>query len=172
MQDGLISEISSHDHLIKSSDGLYSSLVSLQRTTAHLPEGETSSGTVQLGISNSVNSRFSAASPNSSDRSIALASPEENADDSTRMPRLLVPSFRRLLQLNAPEWRQRCWAAPVSAIQPTYSYVLGSITAPSLPSPHKNTFYTCSRRRKPGPVESASGSHGLPAPEWLSPRVS
>ncbi|KAG6474712.1 hypothetical protein ZIOFF_068650 [Zingiber officinale] len=129
VQDDHISEISSHDHLINLSDSLYSSLVSLYRTTTHLPEGETSSVTVQLGISSSVNSRFSAASPNSSDRSIALASPEENADDSTGMPRLPVPSFRRLLELNAPEWRQRYWAALVSAIQPTYSYVLGSITA-------------------------------------------
>ncbi|KAG6472916.1 hypothetical protein ZIOFF_070394 [Zingiber officinale] len=81
VQDDRVSEIDSHDHL-------------------------TGSGTMQLGISSNVNSCFSAASPNSSDRSIALASPEENADDSTGMPRLSVPSFLRLLQLNAPEWRQ------------------------------------------------------------------
>ncbi|KAG6474695.1 hypothetical protein ZIOFF_068633 [Zingiber officinale] len=88
-------------------------------------------GTVQLGISSSVNSCFSAASPNSSDRSIVLASPEDNADDSTGMPRQPVPSFRRLLQLNASEWRQALLGSGstivFSAIQPTYSYTLGSM---------------------------------------------
>ncbi|KAG6474709.1 hypothetical protein ZIOFF_068647 [Zingiber officinale] len=131
VQDGCVLEIGSDDHLINRSDGLYSSLVCLQRTTAHLPEGETSSDTVQLGISSSVNSRFSAASPNSSDRSITLASPEENVDDSTGMPRLPVPSFRRLLQLNAPEWRQALQGSAstivFSAIRTTYSYALGSM---------------------------------------------
>ncbi|KAG6474691.1 hypothetical protein ZIOFF_068629 [Zingiber officinale] len=110
VQDDRVSEISSYDHLINRSNGLYSSL-----DHRPPPQGETGSGSGS-GPS-SVNSCFSAASPNSSDRSIALASPEENVDDSTGMPRLPVPSFPRLLQLNAPEWRQallgsgrRCWA--------------------------------------------------------------
>ncbi|KAG6474699.1 hypothetical protein ZIOFF_068637 [Zingiber officinale] len=119
VQDDRVSEIGSHDHLI----------TPLRRPL--LLTRETGSSTVQLGISSSVNSCFSAASPNSSNRSIALASPEENAEDSTGMQRLPVPSFPRLLQLNAPEWRQALLGSGstivFSAIQPTYSYTLGSM---------------------------------------------
>ncbi|KAG6472912.1 hypothetical protein ZIOFF_070390 [Zingiber officinale] len=81
VQDSRVLEIDSHDHLIYRSDGLYSSLVRLQRTTAHLPEGETSGAA--LGSSGIMSRRLSPTSPNSFGRSIALASPEDNPDDNT-----------------------------------------------------------------------------------------
>ncbi|KAG6472902.1 putative multidrug resistance protein [Zingiber officinale] len=131
VQDGSVTEIGSHDDLIDRPDGLYSSLVRLQRTTAHLREGETSSGAAQLGSSSSMSRRFSAASRTSSGRSVASVSPEDDADESPGKPKPPVPSFRRLLQLNAPEWRQAllgCASATVfGAIQPLYSYALGSM---------------------------------------------
>ncbi|KAG6474722.1 hypothetical protein ZIOFF_068660 [Zingiber officinale] len=135
VQDGRVTEIGSHDDLIEHPDSLYSTLVRLQRTTSHLCEGETSSGAAQLGGSSSMSRRFSPASPRSSGCSVASPSPspEDNADESSGKLKPPVPSFRRLLQLNAPEWRQALLASGSAtvfgAIQPLYSYALGSIVS-------------------------------------------
>jgi ATP-binding cassette subfamily B (MDR/TAP) protein 1 len=67
------------------------------------------------------------ASRSSSARSFGDAGDVGNSED----PKLPLPSFRRLLMLNAPEWRQALMgslsAIVFGGIQPAYSYALGSM---------------------------------------------
>ncbi|XP_073002722.1 putative multidrug resistance protein [Typha latifolia] len=135
MQAGEVKELGSHDELIAYEDGLYSSLVRLQQTRDSREGEETSSSsTVAFGTSaqlsrssHSMSRRFSAASRSSSARSFVN---DEDAYDSVR-PDVPLPSFRRLLLLNAPEWRQAvlgCFSATVfGVVQPVYAYAMGSM---------------------------------------------
>uniref|UniRef100_A0ACD5V8E6 Uncharacterized protein n=1 Tax=Avena sativa TaxID=4498 RepID=A0ACD5V8E6_AVESA len=71
--------------------------------------------------------RFSAASRPSSARSFEDAGDAGNSEE----PKLPLPSFRRLLILNAPEWKQALMgslSAIVSGgIQPAYAYAMGGM---------------------------------------------
>ncbi|RWW61732.1 hypothetical protein BHE74_00031187 [Ensete ventricosum] len=141
VQDGQVMEMGSHDELISHEDGLYSSLVRLQQTSrAREVEGGASSAAAaaattaltansQFGSSGSMSRRFSAASRSSSARSTGTPATDEDGDP--EQPKLPVPSFRRLLMLNAPEWKQALLgslsATVFGAIQPLYSYALGSM---------------------------------------------
>ncbi|KAJ8498874.1 hypothetical protein OPV22_009426 [Ensete ventricosum] len=141
VQDGQVMEMGSHDELISHEDGLYSSLVRLQQTArAREVEGGASSTAAaaattaltansQFGSSGSMSRRFSAASRSSSARSTGTPATDEDGDP--EQPKLPVPSFRRLLMLNAPEWKQALLgslsATVFGAIQPLYSYALGSM---------------------------------------------
>ncbi|CAL9082075.1 unnamed protein product [Musa acuminata var. zebrina] len=141
VQDGQVMEMGSHDELISNEDGLYSSLVRLQQTArAREVEGGASSSSAaaamtaltahsQFGSSGSMSRRFSAASRSSSARSTGTPATDDDGDP--EQPKLPVPSFRRLLMLNAPEWKQALLgslsATVFGAIQPLYSYALGSM---------------------------------------------
>ncbi|CAL9191007.1 unnamed protein product [Musa hybrid cultivar] len=139
VQDGQVMEMGSHDELISNEDGLYLSLVRLQQTArAREVEGGASSSAAamtaltahsQFGSSGSMSRRFSAASRSSSARS--TGNPATDDDGDPEQPKLPVPSFRRLLMLNAPEWKQALLgslsATVFGAIQPLYSYALGSM---------------------------------------------
>ncbi|CAL9064219.1 putative multidrug resistance protein [Musa acuminata AAA Group] len=141
VQDGQVMEMGSHDELISNEDGLYSSLVRLQQTArAREVEGGASSSAAaaamtaltahsQFGSSGSMSRRFSAASRSSSARSTGTPATDDDGDP--EQPKLPVPSFRRLLMLNAPEWKQALLgslsATVFGAIQPLYSYALGSM---------------------------------------------
>uniref|UniRef100_A0ACD5V4V0 Uncharacterized protein n=1 Tax=Avena sativa TaxID=4498 RepID=A0ACD5V4V0_AVESA len=131
MQYGEVKELGSHDELIADENGLYSSLVRLQQTreTKEADQVNRSGSTSAVGqsSSHSMSRRFSAASRSSSARSFGDAG---DAGDS-KEPKLPLPSFRRLLMLNAPEWRQALMgslsAIVFGGIQPAYSYALGSM---------------------------------------------
>ncbi|URD72564.1 ABC transporter transmembrane region [Musa troglodytarum] len=138
VQDGQVMEMGSHDELISNEDGVYSSLVRLQQTArAREVEGGASSAAAmtaltahsQFGSSGSMSRRFSAASRSSSARSTGTPATDDDGDP--EQPKLPVPSFRRLLMLNAPEWKQALLgslsATVFGAIQPLYSYALGSM---------------------------------------------
>jgi ATP-binding cassette, subfamily B (MDR/TAP), member 1 len=77
--------------------------------------------------SHSMSRRFSAASRSSSARSMDDAGDDKNIQK-TKVP---VPSFKRLLMLNAPEWKQALMgsfsAIVFGGIQPTYAYAMGSM---------------------------------------------
>ncbi|CAM0147946.1 unnamed protein product [Urochloa decumbens] len=133
MQSGEVMELGSHDELIANENGLYKSLTQLQQTSysGEVDKANGVSGASHdIGESDSHNMsrRFSSASRSSSAQSLGNA-----RDDSTKNPTLHVPSFRRLLMLNAPEWKQALMgsfsAIVCGAIPPVQAYGLGSIVA-------------------------------------------
>ncbi|KAK1600929.1 hypothetical protein QYE76_007980 [Lolium multiflorum] len=131
MQYGEVKELGSHDELIADENGLYSSLVRLQQTReskeADQVSGAGSTSAVGQSSSHSMSRRFSAVSRSSSARSLGDAGDVGNSEE----PKLPLPSFRRLLMLNAPEWRQALMgslsAIVFGGIQPAYAYALGSM---------------------------------------------
>jgi ATP-binding cassette subfamily B (MDR/TAP) protein 1 len=122
MQHGEIKELGSHDELIADESGLYSSLVRLQQTREPNEADEVSTSSLQQSRSHSM-------SRSSSARSLGDA----GEADSIEEPKLPVPSFRRLLMLNAPEWRQALIgslsAIAYGGIQPAFAYAKGSMLA-------------------------------------------
>ncbi|KAK2967863.1 hypothetical protein RJ640_029857 [Escallonia rubra] len=133
VQDGEIKETGSHDQLIQDEKGLYTSLVRLQqaqKTEAAL--ATTSSPDLSMdNMHNSSSRKLSMASRSNSANSIE-PSPREGLDATTpRGQDFQVPSFRRLLAMNQPEWRQAtlgCISAILfGAVQPVYAFALGSM---------------------------------------------
>ncbi|KAL6888372.1 hypothetical protein ACP4OV_009398 [Aristida adscensionis] len=130
MQYGEVKELGSHDELITNDNGLYSSLVRLQQTRdsrdADEVGGTGSTSAVRQSSSHSMSRRLSAASRSSSARSV-----DDAGDDDDTPRKLPVPSFRRLLMLNAPEWKQALMgslsAIVFGGIQPAYAYAMGSM---------------------------------------------
>ncbi|RRT84356.1 hypothetical protein B296_00011463 [Ensete ventricosum] len=137
VQDGQVMEIGPHDELIGNEEGLYSSLVRLQQTArATEVEGGTSSSAVnditsysRTGSNGSMSRRLSAASRSSSKRSFDMSA--DGDDETSKQPKLPEPSFRRLLMLNAPEWKQALLgslgAILFGAIQPSYAFAMGGL---------------------------------------------
>ena len=131
MQHGEVKELGSHDELIADENGLYSSLVRLQQTrdSNEVDEVSGAGSTSIVGQPNShnISRRFSSASRSSSARSLGDAGDADNTED----PKLPLPSFRRLLMLNAPEWRQALMgslsAVVYGGIQPAYAYAMGNM---------------------------------------------
>ncbi|CAI9113267.1 OLC1v1013840C1 [Oldenlandia corymbosa var. corymbosa] len=124
VQDGLVMEIGSHDELMKDESGSYATLIRLQQTDAS-------------------SAFISSITPNHKDdenaeihRSISSSyptAPGQEADENgptvkAKVP-VEVPSFRRLIAMNSPEWRQGlvgCISAMLcGAIQPSYAFTLG-----------------------------------------------
>lgn len=138
VQNGQVMETGSHDDLIQREDGLYSSLVRLQQTEKQNFSEEVNYTSASASISNNdlnntSSRRLSLVSRSSSANSAApsrasLAGDDENSEDHTRLP---VPSFRRLLALNLPEWKQAilgCLSAALfGAVQPLYAFAMGSM---------------------------------------------
>jgi ATP-binding cassette subfamily B (MDR/TAP) protein 1 len=131
MQYGEVKELGSHDELIANESGLYTSLVRLQQTRDSRETTEVggtgSTSAAGQSSSHSMSRRFSAASRSSSGRSMGDAE-NDNSTDKSKLP---VPSFRRLLMLNAPEWKQALMgsfsAIVFGGIQPAYAYAMGSM---------------------------------------------
>ncbi|CAN6244654.1 unnamed protein product [Urochloa humidicola] len=128
MQSGEVMELGSHDELIDNENGLYSSLVHLQRI------GDAGGKANKIGVIGCTSE--SAAKPSSHDISRKLCLDSRSIGDlggenSTRKPKVHVPSFKRLLMLNAPEWKHALVgsfsAVVIGGIQPTYAYVIGSM---------------------------------------------
>ncbi|KAH7660070.1 Xenobiotic-transporting ATPase protein [Dioscorea alata] len=135
VQAGHIVETGSHDELIQSFNGLYSSLIRLQQSSKtkvdelDFDPSSSSYMTNNQSGANSMSRRFSIASRSSSARSMGSNKDEE--DDNKAEIKLSVPSFRRLLLMNSPEWKQATLGS-ISAIlfggiQPLYAYAMGSM---------------------------------------------
>ncbi|KAK1383713.1 ABC transporter [Heracleum sosnowskyi] len=140
VQDGEIRETGSHRDLIQDSDSLYSTLVHLQHTkkiSVALFASTNSTSYNVSSISNiDINSkscrRLSMISQSSSANSREgeyVSVDQKNSSDKI----LLVPSFKRLLAHNIPEWRQAVLgsfgAILFGAIQPIYSFTMGSMVS-------------------------------------------
>ncbi|KAL1163168.1 hypothetical protein V6Z11_A07G251300 [Gossypium hirsutum] len=108
-QNGQVIEIGSHDELIENQNGHYTSLVHLQQTEKEKNPEEANS-TLPTCASSSIT----------------------NMDiNNTNQEKLPVPSFRRLLALNLPEWKQAMMGCSCAilfgAVQPVYAFSLGSM---------------------------------------------
>ncbi|CAN0857280.1 ABC transporter B family member 15 [Linum grandiflorum] len=134
VHNGQVTELGSHNDLIQNPDGMYTSLVHLQQTDS------AGSGSSQLvGNNNSGVLSASLTSTNivndvnniSSRRVSRSSSANSMAEMNEKHDEFRVPSFRRLLALNLPEWKQGmlgCGGAILfGGIQPTYSFTLGSM---------------------------------------------
>ncbi|KAL2523389.1 ABC transporter B family member 15 [Forsythia ovata] len=156
VQNGQVMEIGSHDKLSKDEHGLYSSLVRLQQTEkskefANANSITASAATANVDIQNA-SKRLSSVSQSSSTNT---APPSQGVKIGT-IPNdqvFPVPSFRRLLSMNLPEWRQAtlgCTSAILfGAVQPLYAFAMGSLISVYFQSDHsvikkRTTIYALS----------------------------
>lgn len=131
VHNGHVMETGSHADLIQRQDGLYASLVRLQQTDRPFsgPE-EVSYGPASISNGADPNDtssrRLSLVSRSSSANSVAMS---RNSVGSVELDSR--PSFRRLLALNLPEWKQAVLgcssAALFGAVQPLYAFAMGSM---------------------------------------------
>ncbi|KAI3997625.1 hypothetical protein MKX01_011042 [Papaver californicum] len=140
VQNGKIAETGSHYELIEDDNGLYTSLVRLQQTEEATTE-ERQNSQLSSHITNkdsnigySSSSRRRSHSSNRVSRSNSAKGDEDDDDYEIKERKeheFSVPSFKRLLLLNLPEWRQGIVgltsAVLFGAVQPVYSFVMGSM---------------------------------------------
>ncbi|CAI9763225.1 unnamed protein product [Fraxinus pennsylvanica] len=135
VQNGQVMEMGSHDELIEDEHGLYMSLVRLQQTQKS--DQYTSANCIiasasiaNTDVHNTSSRRLSIMSRSSSANSAAPSRGLENAMVSSDQV-VAVPSFRRLLAMNMPEWRHAilgCTGAVLfGAVQPVYAFSMGSM---------------------------------------------
>ncbi|KAF6149574.1 hypothetical protein GIB67_009595 [Kingdonia uniflora] len=124
---GQVVQTGSHEELILDENGLYSALVQLQQlnTTTDMEESNMSRSSSNIVHRDNIGSshKLSLLSRTSSMNSISEVQVNEQV--------LQIPSFRRLLLLNLPEWKQAilgCSSAVLcGAVQPLYAYMMGSM---------------------------------------------
>ncbi|KAL0910642.1 hypothetical protein M5K25_021644 [Dendrobium thyrsiflorum] len=119
VHSGQVIESGSHQQLIANPDGHYSTLIRVQQSQ---PVEELDS----MG-SRSMSRRFSVSSSTKSIGEIDEWNEQGNGKAGQGTSRS-VPSLRRLLMMNAPEWRQALLGGTAAilfgAVQPAYSYAL------------------------------------------------
>ncbi|KAL4366872.1 hypothetical protein GQ457_05G018120 [Hibiscus cannabinus] len=141
VQNGQVIERGSHDELIENDTGHYSSLVRLQKIEKEKTLEETnsnlstyaSSSISNLDIYSSSSRRLNLVSRSSSANSFTQNITSSASESLVEDQKLPVPSFRRLLALNLPEWKQAmmgCLSAILfGAVQPVYAFSLGSMVS-------------------------------------------
>lgn len=132
VQNGQIMETGSHDELIRDEDGLFASLIRLQQIEKQKgPEEASSSSISNMDINNTSSRRLSMVSRSSSANSFGPSRVSFSGEDGVEDKKFPVPSFRRLLALNLPEWKQACLgclgAVLFGAVQPVYAFAMGSM---------------------------------------------
>nr|VDD38689.1 unnamed protein product [Brassica oleracea] len=135
VRNGHVVETGSHDKLMENIDGQYASLVRLQQI-----EKEDSSVNMSVNVQTGPTldptkdlrscSRVSTLSRSSSTNSVTGSSIVKNLAKVEKPP---LPSFKRLLAMNLPEWKQALYgcisATLFGAIQPVYAFSLGSMVS-------------------------------------------
>ncbi|XWS40814.1 hypothetical protein CRYUN_Cryun17cG0027800 [Craigia yunnanensis] len=139
VQDGQVIETGSHDELMVNGKGFYPMLVQLQQTEQELVEekGEKDLSTkssayiTNIDINNASSHRLSLASRTNSANSVAPNQASLAGENNVEDQKLSAPSFRRLLALNLPEWKQAtlgCLGALLfGAVQPLSAFTMGSM---------------------------------------------
>ncbi|CAN1238814.1 ABC transporter B family member 15 [Linum grandiflorum] len=139
VQNGHVAELGSHHDLIQNPDGIYTSLVHLQQTDQQ-----------EYNNNNNNNIETTTGLPSTSSSANSVAEMNLMVEEQHEIS-LPVPSFRRLLALNLPEWKQGmmgCAGAILfGGIQPTYSFTLGSMLSVFFLTDHsemkhKSTMYS------------------------------
>ncbi|KAG9154519.1 hypothetical protein Leryth_014966 [Lithospermum erythrorhizon] len=137
VQNGQVMETGSHDDLIQDPDGLYTSLIRLQHSDKNkfdnaviLPTLPGAFITNVDGLHSTSSRRLSIVSRSSSTNSTGPSRVVENAKVE-REQEFAVPSFKRLLAMNLPEWKQATFgsisAILFGAVQPVYAFAMGSM---------------------------------------------
>lgn len=144
LQNGSLIEMGSHDELIKNENGLYTSLVHFHQTEKTRTTQEdvvisvtSITSTVSNRDMNNTSFRISSlVTRSNSENSIGqsrVSSANEEINVITDEKKLHVPSFRRLLALNLPEWKHAtlgCFSAFLfGAIHPLFSFSMGSMVS-------------------------------------------
>ncbi|XP_073286737.1 ABC transporter B family member 15-like [Primulina huaijiensis] len=137
VQNGHVHEIGSHDELIGDRNGIYTTLVRLQQTNrtedlvkanqSHVGSASISNADVHSMSSQSLTmvSQSSSANSGALNRGgdLGFVTPTDQV--------FSTPSFKRLLAMNLPEWKQAtlgCIGAILfGAIQPLYAFQMGSM---------------------------------------------
>ncbi|KAL3533838.1 hypothetical protein ACH5RR_007359 [Cinchona calisaya] len=141
VQNGQVREIGSHDELIEDENGLYTSLIRIQQIEKSNQDANDSSMSITsfaLASTSILNSdRHSTSSRRLSNLSRSnlanAAAASHGVENATIFCHQVfpVPSFRRLLTMNLPEWKQAiagCLSSLLfGAIQPTYSFAMGAM---------------------------------------------
>ncbi|CAL4970903.1 unnamed protein product [Urochloa decumbens] len=127
MQFGEVKELGSHHELTANKNGLYSSLVHLQQTKESMDKDVGRAGSTP--VTRQPSKRLSRASGSITTLSMGNA----EANDENTSQKLPVPSFIKLLMLNAPEWKQVLMgsfsAIVFGGVQPVSGYAMGSIVS-------------------------------------------
>ncbi|KAI8541589.1 hypothetical protein RHMOL_Rhmol08G0073200 [Rhododendron molle] len=133
--DTQVMETGSHDELICDENGLYASLVRMQQreNKREVPSNGalTSSNNPKMDSNNNSSRILPILSRSSSANEAAQSQRLDNSSKVGLDQDFPVPSFRRLLAMNLPEWRQAvmgCIGAVLfGAIQPLYAFAMGSV---------------------------------------------
>ncbi|PWA56629.1 ABC transporter family protein [Artemisia annua] len=134
VQNGKVVESGSHDDLIQLEDGFYTSLVRLQETKQNDEPSNPylagpSSFTSICDLQNMSRHRQSTVSRSSSTDSVSFGGGENFTLAANQ--EIPVPSFKRLLAMNIPEWKEALLGSTgailFGAIQPLYAFGMGSV---------------------------------------------
>ncbi|XP_073296143.1 ABC transporter B family member 15-like [Primulina huaijiensis] len=136
VQDGHVQEIGSHNELIQDPSGLYTTLIRLQQTNkaedfAKANQSHVGTASITNTDVHSMSSRRLAMVSRSSSANSGALNHGEDLGLVTTDQVFSKPSFRRLLAMNLPEWKQAtlgCTGAILfGAIQPLYAFSMGSM---------------------------------------------
>ncbi|PON37426.1 ABC transporter [Trema orientale] len=135
-------EIGTHSELIQQENGLYSSLVCLQRMEKNKNGEEFNYASYSHTSPNNNFNNFEVSNLDTSDfdkpSMISLSGVNNNLEDS----RISNPSFWRLLSMNKPEWKQGslgCLSAILyGAVQPLYAAAMGITISVYFSTDHNN----------------------------------
>ncbi|CAI8594391.1 unnamed protein product [Vicia faba] len=147
VQNGMIMETGSHESLMENENSQYTSLVRLQQTRND-QSNDTSSILNRDRMQNASSRRLMSQSSSFNSMSRGgddIVNYNNDVEDivntvvivdglhnnNKRKKKVEVPSFRRLLAMNLPEWKQACLgcfnALLFGAIQPVYAFAMGSV---------------------------------------------
>ncbi|CAK8533599.1 unnamed protein product [Lathyrus sativus] len=149
VQNGKIMETGSHESLMENDNSLYTSLVRLQQTRNDQNNDNSSilnRDRMQNTSSRRLMSRsssFNSMSRGGDDivnynndvedivNSVVIVDDLHSYNNKKKKQKVKVPSFRRLLAMNLPEWKHACLgclnALLFGAIQPVYAFAMGSV---------------------------------------------
>ncbi|CAK8533573.1 unnamed protein product [Lathyrus sativus] len=149
VQNGKIMETGSHESLMENDNSLYTSLVRLQQTRNDQNNDNSSilnRDRMQNTSSRRLMSRsssFNSMSRGGDDivnynndvedivNSVVIVDDLHSNNNKKKKQKVKVPSFRRLLAMNLPEWKHACLgclnALLFGAIQPVYAFAMGSV---------------------------------------------
>ncbi|GKA92457.1 ABC transporter B family member 15-like protein [Tanacetum coccineum] len=136
VQNGEVVESGSHEDLIQLENGIYVSLIRLQETKKNDEPTRPSPPGPPL-----ISSTFDVHNTSSHRQSIVSRSSSANSVNCSREvnfttqddQKLAVPSFKRLLAMNIPEWKHALFgsvgAVLCGAVQPVFSFCVGSMVS-------------------------------------------
>lgn len=129
VRNGKVVESGSHDNLIQNENGFYTSLVRLQETKQNVESLNPYQHGPSFDIQNTSSHQQSMVSPSNPATPTNHGGSEMFTTHADQQ--FVVPSFKRLLAMNIPEWKQALFgsigAILFGAVQPVYTFSMGSM---------------------------------------------